>query len=175
VARSTDIQTRSPGNGRYGYGRPPLPKKGEQRAATHRAFISRFTPAEQAEIAELEDQIRELVPISSPTVEPAVSIMATQVWRYHRLTDYVAKNGLHVGRPDRERLRPAVLHSLELEKAILNSMRQLGMTPRSAGELGLTLAKLERFKSYDFSRLSADEREQFDKLAEKAATYRDAE
>jgi hypothetical protein len=149
------------------------PPRGNRRAVSHGAFVSRLTPSENEEIAELADEIRELVPVSSPTVEPAITVLATQLWRYHRLTDYVSDHGLHVGRSDPERLRPAVLHSLQMEAAILNSMRQLGMTPRAAGELGLQLAKLERFKSYDFSRLSADEREQFDKLADKAATYRD--
>jgi hypothetical protein len=60
-----------------------------------------------------------------------------------------------------------------MEAAILRSMTALGMTPKAAGDLGLQLAKLERCKSYDFSRLTRDEREQFDRLADKAATYRD--
>jgi hypothetical protein len=171
VARSKDLETKSPRNGGPGY--PPLPRKGERRALTHGAFVTKFTPREQEEIEELADEIRELVPVSSPTVEPAVAVLAVQVWRWHRLTDYVSEHGLHVGRPDRERLRPAVLHSLHMEAAILRSMQALGMTPKAAGELGLQLAKLERFKSYDFSRLTRDEREQFDSLADKAATYRD--
>jgi len=149
------------------------PPAGNRRAQKHGAFVLRFTPSEQAEIAELEDQIRELVPVQSPTIEPAVSVLATQVWRYRSLVGYVAEHGLHVARSDRERLRPAVVHSLELEKAILGTMRQLGMTPRAAAELNLSLVKLERAREFDWNRLTKRERETYDALVEKASSYGD--
>jgi hypothetical protein len=69
VARSTDIQARSPRNG-GGYGNPPH-MKGERRAETHGAFITKFTPREQAEIDELADEIRQLVPVSPGSGCPA--------------------------------------------------------------------------------------------------------
>ena len=70
------------------------PPARNRRAATHDGYISRFTPAERSEIAELEDRIRELVPLQTPTVEPLVAVLATQLWRYGRLVEYPSEPGL---------------------------------------------------------------------------------
>jgi hypothetical protein len=52
----------------------PAPK-GNQRALRHGAF-ARFTPAQCDEVGRLEDEVRELVPLESPSVEPVVSALA---------------------------------------------------------------------------------------------------
>jgi hypothetical protein len=49
------------------------------------------------------------------------------------------------------------------------------MTARSAAALGLELKRLERFRSYDFSKLTRAEKATFDELVAKASTYRDGD
>jgi hypothetical protein len=162
------VEKASTGNGKPTLLPAPL---GNQRARTHGAFVAVFSASEQAEVAELAEQIRELVPVDSPSIEPAVAVLGAQVWRYRKLMEYVRDHGLHVGRSDRERLRPAAVHALDLEKAILGTMRQLGMTPRAAADLGLSLVKLEKARVFDFERLTPKERQQFDDLVQKAENY----
>jgi hypothetical protein len=65
-----------------------------------------------------------------------------------------------------------VVHALELEKAILGTMRALGMTPtRAAADLGLTPVKLEKAREFNWDRLTKKEQQQFEQLVEKAETY----
>jgi hypothetical protein len=143
---------------------------GNRRAQRHGAFVLKFTPAELAEVAELEDRIRELVPLESPSVEPAISVLAGLLWRRGRLYEYLDEHGLHRGRSDRDQLRPAVDALGGIERQIVDTMKTLAMTPRSASDLGLSLARLQRERRFDFERLSKDERIEFDRLASKAET-----
>jgi hypothetical protein len=147
------------------------PPQGNRRAVTHGAHISRFTPAERQEIAELEDQIRELVPLQTPAVEPLVSVLATQLWRYGQLVEYLAEHKVMRGRSDRAQLNPAMTAANELEGSILRSLRALALTPKDAASLGLELKRLERFRDYDFSKLTRAEKATFDELVAKASTY----
>jgi hypothetical protein len=62
---------------------------GNRLAATHHAVVTRFTPGEVAEIAELEDEIRAACPFESPSVEPAVSVLAGLLWRRAKLYAYL--------------------------------------------------------------------------------------
>jgi hypothetical protein len=99
------------------------PPKGNRRAVSHGAFVARFTPSEQAEIADLEDQIRELVPIQTPAVEPLVAVLATQLWRYGRLVEYLSAHAVMRGRADRVQLNPAMSAANDLEGSILKTLR----------------------------------------------------
>jgi hypothetical protein len=84
------------------------PPAGNRRAVSHGAHISKFTPAEQAEIAQLEDQIRELTGhLPTPAIEPLISVLAAQWWRYGRLVEYLAERKPMRGRADRVQLNPA--------------------------------------------------------------------
>jgi hypothetical protein len=61
------------------------------------------------------------------------------------------------------------------EGSILDGLRELGMTARSAAALGLELKRFEQFRSYDFSRLTRAEKATFDELVAKTSTYRDGD
>jgi hypothetical protein len=49
------------------------------------------------------------------------------------------------------------------------------MTARSAAGLGLELKRLERFRAYDFSKLTREEKQTFDLLLKKASTYKNGD
>jgi hypothetical protein len=51
-------------------------------------------------------------------------------------------------------------------------LRALALTPKDAASLGLELKRLERFRDYDFSKLTRAEKATFDELIAKASTYR---
>jgi hypothetical protein len=146
------------------------PRPGNRLAVKHNGFVTKFTPAEISEIRELEDQIRPLVPLQSPTIEPAISVLAGALWRRSRLYDYLDQHGFHRGRTDREQLRPAVEVLGQIEGRIIDVMKTLGMTPKAAADLNLSLAKLESARRFDFERLSPDEKATFSDLVAKAET-----
>jgi hypothetical protein len=146
---------------------------GNRRAAKHGGFVRKFTPAESREIAALKDEIRELVPLDSPSVEPAVSILAGLLWRRGRLYEFLVAKGLLRGRSDRTQIQPAVGALDDVEKMILTTMGKLGMLPKDAAALGLQLVRLERAREFDFQRLSKDERRTFDELLTKAEAVSD--
>jgi hypothetical protein len=154
---------------------PPQPPAGNRRAATHGAFVQRFTPSELEDIAELEDRIRGLVPLQTPAVEPLVAVLATQLWRYGRLIEYLAEHNVMRGRADRVQLNPAMSAANELEGSILKSLRALALTPKDAASLGLELKRLEQFRDWDFSKLTRAEKATFDELVAKASTCRDGD
>jgi len=74
----------------------PAPRA-NRRAMSHGAYLTVFSAPEQAEIGEIGERIRELVPVDSPSIEPAVAVLASQVWRYRSLVAYIAEHGLHLG------------------------------------------------------------------------------
>ena len=108
----------------------PAPK-GNRRAARHLAYAT-FTPADLEEVRALEDEIRGLCPIDSPSIEPAVSALAFLLWRRAKLYAYIDDVGVTRGRPDRATINPAFEALDRLERQVIETMRQLAMLPRQA-------------------------------------------
>jgi hypothetical protein len=65
----------------------PAPR-GNRRAAKHLGYAT-FTPAELEEVRAIEDEIRGLCPVDSPSVEPAISTLAGAMWRRAKLYAYI--------------------------------------------------------------------------------------
>jgi hypothetical protein len=146
------------------------PPSGNRRAAKHLGYVT-FTPAELVEVRALEDEIRALCPVDSPSIEPAVSVLAGLLWRRAKLYAYVDEVGVTRGRSDRATINPAFDALDAIERRIIETMRQLAMTPKAATDLGLSLVRLQQKRDYDWSRLTADEKTTVDRLIAKAETY----
>jgi hypothetical protein len=141
---------------------------GNRRAATHLAYVT-FTPAELEEVRALEDEIRAVCPVESPTVEPAISVLAGLLWRRAKLYAYLNEHGFTRGRADRATLNPANDALTLIERQVMESMRQLAMLPKDAAALKLTLAQTARVKhEFDLDRLEDDERQTLEALVAKA-------
>jgi hypothetical protein len=140
---------------------------GNRRAVTHTAYAT-FTPADLEAVRELEDEIRAICPIDSASVEPAISVLASLLWRRDGLVAYLAEHGFTRGRADRATLSPALEALDRIEKAIVDTSRQLAMLPREAAALGLQLKQLRSSDRFDASRLTRDEQTELDRLLNKA-------
>jgi hypothetical protein len=81
---------------------------GNRRALRHGAYLSKLTPTENAELTALADEIRDLSPVDSPSIEPAVAVLASLIWRQRRMLAFLDERGLVRGRSDRTQLQPAV-------------------------------------------------------------------
>ncbi|MDP9256002.1 MAG: hypothetical protein M3Q31_05540 [Actinomycetota bacterium] len=143
---------------------------GNRRAAKHLAYAT-FTPAELAEVRSLEDEIRALCPVESPSIEPAVSVLAGAMWRRAKLYAYIDEAGMTRGRADRATLNPALEALDRIERQIIETMRQLAMLPKQAADLGLKLVRLQQQRGYDWSALTPEEKATVDRLISKAETY----
>jgi hypothetical protein len=53
---------------------------GNRRAVTHGAYLTKLSENENAELDALAAEIRAVVPVESPSVEPAVQTLAGLVW-----------------------------------------------------------------------------------------------
>jgi hypothetical protein len=108
---------------------------GNRRAATHSAYVTRFTPGELQEIAEIEDELRELTPVDSPAIEPVIALAAGQIWRRDRLFRDLTEHGVTRGRADRGRVAPAALALDALERQLAESLKMLCVSPKGAATL----------------------------------------
>lgn len=140
----------------------------------HGARVTKLTPTENAELAEIADEIRELSPVDSPSIEPAIGVLASLLWLQRRLLAFLDEHGFIRGRSDRTQLRPAVEALAVVERSIIATMQALAMTPKTAADLGLCLVKLESQRRFDRNRLAPAERAELDRLLTKSATYDDA-
>jgi hypothetical protein len=140
---------------------------GNRRAEKHGAYVT-FTPAELEKVQALEDEIRAICPIDSASVEPAVSVLASLLWRRDKLVAYLHEHGFTRGRADRATLNPALEALDRIEKQIVDTARQLAMLPREAAALGLQLKQLRSDDRFDASRLTRDEQGELDRLLTKA-------
>lgn len=159
-------------NGRKRATLVPAPE-GNRRAAKHLAY-AKFTPAELEEVRALEDRVRELCPVESASVEPAISVLAGLLWRRAKLYGYIDEVGVTRGRADRATINPAFEALDRLERQVIETMRQLALTPRAASDLGLSLVRLQQRRRYDWSKLSPQEKATVDRLVAKAETFEGA-
>ncbi len=141
---------------------------GNQRARTH-GFYSALTPLDNTEITKVADVLRDLCPLDSDTLEPAIQMLAAQMWRLRRGYADLAEHGVVRGRRDRGRVAPMWAAVDRLEGSILDGLKELGMTSRSAAGLGLQLKQIRATgRNFDASRLTEPERRKLDQLLGKA-------
>jgi hypothetical protein len=158
-------------NGRTGL--VPAPSA-TRRALRHGAYVSKLPPSENTELAQIAEEIRELTPVDSPSIEPAIGVLASLLWRQRKLFAFLDEQGLVRGRSDRTQLQPAVEALAQVEKQIITTMAALAMLPKQATDLGLSLVRLQQQRGYDWSRLTAEEKATVDRLIAKAETYEGA-
>jgi hypothetical protein len=145
----------------------PVPfEAGNQVARTHGFYSAVLTPVEQDELAEIADALRELSPLDTEALEPLVQLVAGQLWRRRRAYADLEANGVVRARG---KAAPILRDLTTLERAVLDGLRALSLTPQAAADLGLTLAKTERARhEFDLERLSDDERATLERLMAKA-------
>jgi hypothetical protein len=148
----------------------PVPfANGNRLARRHGFYTTRFSPSEDAEIQEIVDALRDVVPLESDSLEPILQGLAGKLWRRQRAYDDLCKHGVvrHNGRT------APILRALEpLERSIRDDLDALGMTIKSAADLRLTLARTRSVDDgrFDPSRLSISERQELERLLDKAET-----
>jgi hypothetical protein len=147
------------------------PPAGNRRAERHGFYVRQLSPLESDEVEGIADAIRSLCPLEADGLEPAVQLLAGQIWRRKRAYADLDRHGVTRGRADRSRAASILTDLSKLEGSILDGLRELGMTARSAAGLGLELKRLERFRDYDFSKLTRAEKATFDELVSKVSTY----
>jgi uncharacterized protein (DUF2132 family) len=118
-------------NGRKAATSLVLPPSENRRAAKHLGYAT-FTPAELEEVRALEDEIRAICPVESPSIEPALSALAGAMWRREKLYAYIEEAGITRGRVDRATLNPALEAIDRIERQIIETMRQLAMLPKAS-------------------------------------------
>jgi hypothetical protein len=107
-----------------------LPRSGTGAPRSTAAYVTSFTPAEVAEIAEIEDRLRSLAPLDSEALAPTLSVLAGQLWRRDRLLADLDRHGVARGRADRGKVAPAALALTELERAIVRNLGESALLPR---------------------------------------------
>jgi hypothetical protein len=105
-------------------------------ARRHGAQVSSWRLAPRAE--EIAAELAELVPASSPSDGPTVSLLATILCRLEIANAYVERNGLFDARG---RPRPIVRLVSTWENSAGRLLDQLGMSPTSRARLGLDLTR----------------------------------
>jgi hypothetical protein len=156
---------RDPGKGAArGYSWPPF-ENGNRAALTHGVYLQKFQPGERQEIEEIAESLREAVPLYSPAFEPTLRLCAARVWRWRRAYRYLADRGKDVSH--------VLLRDLNtLERALQRDFDNLGVSPRSASELGINLIKLaaaggDDEPPFDWNALERKERRELERLLAK--------
>jgi hypothetical protein len=132
----------------------------------HGLFSEKLRPGDAAEVEELAAMLRGLVPLYAGSFDVAVELLAARLWRLRRAYAFVAETT----EGDLPRNFSEKLASLEL--LINRSLRELGLTPASAAELGVNLSRLsaaseEGGPAFNWAALEEREREQLSRLLRK--------
>jgi hypothetical protein len=132
--------------------------QGRQRRRGQVGLLDHADPPEHAaEVEEIAQSIRDLMPVQAPQFEIAVEQMACRIWRQRRAYADLAEHGdIRDGKP------ASVLDDLsKLERAIARDLDAFGLTPRAAVALGLDLLRGEatRLTVTKLAALAADEDE----------------
>jgi hypothetical protein len=140
----------------------PIPfERGNKSGERHGFYSAVLAPVESDEIREIAHAIRELSPVDADAAEPLIQLLAGQVWRRRRAYADLQANGVVRARGK----AASILRDLStLERAILESLRALALTPQAAADLGLTLKSVhEADRDVDLDKLNDAQRR---KLAE---------
>lgn len=171
MSRSGELPARR-GNGvgrggpARGYSWPPF-EKGHTVSLKHGLDGRLFRPLDRVEIAEVADGLREVCPaqIRQPAFEPLLQLLAARIWRLRRAYAYLE------GVPEDQLPRHFSEKLGSLELLVNKTLVQLGLTPVSASELGINLARLaavgESGPAFDWSALEERERKQLERLLKK--------
>ncbi|MFL5960122.1 MAG: hypothetical protein ACJ75G_07670 [Gaiellaceae bacterium] len=128
-------------------------------------YAGKFSPSDEEGIAETADLLREIVPTYASAFEVAIQLLAARLWRLRRAYEFVAAT------PEGELPRNfgEKLNSLEL--LINRTLAALGLTPASAAELGVNLARLaaggEHGPAFEWNSLEERERSELERLLAK--------
>jgi hypothetical protein len=134
-------------------------------------FAKQFTPIDLEEVERTADALREILPTRADAFEPMVQLLAARLWRLRRAYEFVAAT------PEGELPRNfgEKLNSLEL--LINRTLSALGLTPVSASELGINLARLagvgESGPAFDWSALEKAEQAELSRLLSKGRSRGD--
>jgi hypothetical protein len=129
-------------------------------------FSEKLRSEDAEEVAELAATLRGLVPLFAPSFEVVVELLAARLWRLRRSYAWLASvSESEVPRHFAERLA-------SLELLVNRTMRELGLTPASAAELGVNLARLsaasdEGGPAFDWDSLEERERRELARLLAK--------
>jgi hypothetical protein len=140
---------------------PPF-ENGNRAAVKHSLHLTKFTPDELAEVDEIAETLRGLVPIYGTAFEPQIQATAARIWRWRRAYVYLADHG--------EDASCSLLKNLDvLERTLQRDFDVFGLNPRSATELGIDLARLQSARSdtgadLNDDLLTDDEKRQLDRL-----------
>jgi len=128
-------------------------------------YAKKFQPLDTEEIAETADLLRDILPTYASAFEPALQLLAARLWRLRRCYEFVA----NTPEGDLPRNFGEKLNSLEL--LINRTLAALGLTPASAAELGVNLARLsaggEHGPSFEWNSLEEPERRELERLLAK--------
>ena len=95
---------------------------------------------DRAEVEEIADSLRELMPGYAPAFELTIEQLACRIWRQRRAYADLSEHGIvRKGQP-----APLLVDLAKLERQIARDLAELGMTPRSALALGVDAAARER-------------------------------
>lgn len=147
-----------------GYSWPPF-ENGNRAAEKHGVYLKKFEPEERQEIEEIAESLREAVPLYSPSFEPTLRMCAARIWRWRRAYRYLSERGEDASR--------GLLRDLNtLERSLQRDFDSLGVSPRAAAELGVSLTRLaaasdDEAPPFDWSALERDERIELERLLAK--------
>jgi hypothetical protein len=128
----------------------------------HGLFSEQLRVLDKEEIGDIASVLRELLPTYAPSFEVAVELLAARIWRLKRAYRFVADTS----EVDLPRNFSEKLASLEL--LVNRTLKELGLTPVSASELGVNLKRLadvgEHGPAFDWNALEPAERATLEKL-----------
>ena len=141
----------------------PIPfERGNRLAERHSFYATVLSPVENEEIGELAAAIRELSPLGAEALEPLVQLVAGQLWRRRKAYADLEANGVVRARG---KAAPILRDLSTLERAILEGLRALALTPQSAADFGVSLKKLqEPDRDVDLSKLTEAQRRKLSEL-----------
>jgi hypothetical protein len=142
---------------------------GNTHAVKHGARKEIFTLAEQEEIAEIAERVREVTPVRSDSLEPIIEALSIKIWRRNVLVNDLVKHGVLRARGRSARHPAPSLEWLSrVEDSIRHDLGQLGLSLPSAMKLGLQLRMLEKEREVDLDKLSTKQLTQLEKLLDLA-------
>lgn len=138
-------------------------ESGNQVSVRHGAY-SKLGLTEAAK--PVAEQLRDLVPVSSPSDEPVIALLAVSLVQLSR-----AAAALEAAGDDRDKMLRLSADAQGWTKRAADLAAELGMTPRSRARLGLDLASLADRRApqaFDPSLLTDKERVTLARLMQKA-------
>lgn len=135
---------------------------GNRAAVRHGVFVTKLDDDERAEVAEVRAELAHLTPARGVGVGPLLDLTSMQAWRLRRAYADLARNGLV---RSGGKAAPILHHLQSLERAFVENLERLALTPAAAVRLGLDLV---RAREANLAALTQEERTQLEALLAKA-------